>query len=561
MDLSNITRRAESHLPKDETQRKALMRYVRIGGIALGVLILILIILPFFINVDSFRPEIQAKASAALGRQVTLGHLSLSILSGRVGVDHITIADDPAFSNSPFVTAESLKIGVELMPLIFSKKLNVTDIALEKPEINLLKSAAGKWNFSSIGGAAAQKESTPSAPESFSVGKLSVDDGRVSMGKANSSAKPTVYDDVEIAIKDFSFASQFPVKASAKLPGGGDADISANVGPINSSDSSRTPVDATLKVNDLNIAAMEIVDPSEGVAGIANLDGTLNSDGHHAKLAGTLTGKQLKLSPKGTPAPKAVTVKYAMDSDLEQQLGTITQGDISVGSALAHLTGTLHSQGEAEVVNLKLNAPDLPVDEVESMLPCLGIVLPSGSQLKGGTLSGDLDIAGPLDKLVITGPVKLSNTKLANFDLGAKLGALSNFMGKATSSRDTAIENASLNGRVAPEGTTANNINVTVPALGVLTGAGTVSPAGALAFKMMADLHGGVVGGLTKVAGLGSGSSGIPFSIEGTTSNPKFVPDVTGVAAGLAKQELGNLAKGKAGSQGLAKGLGGLFHK
>src|SRR5437588_3918127 len=39
----------------------------------------------------------------------------------------------------------------------------------------------------------------------------------------------------------------------------------------------------------------------------------------------------------------------------------------------------------------------------------------------------------------------------------------------------------------------ADNINLTVPAIGVITGAGTVSPAGDLAFKMLADLHGGMV--------------------------------------------------------------------
>jgi hypothetical protein len=57
-----------------------------------------------------------------------------------------------------------------------------------------------------------------------------------------------------------------------------------------------------------------------------------------------------------------------------------------------------------------------------------------------------------------------------------------------------------------------------------------VSPAGALNFKMLADLKGGVAGGLTQVASLGGGKGGIPFAIEGTTSNPHFIPDMTAVA-------------------------------
>lgn len=56
------------------------------------------------------------------------------------------------------------------------------------------------------------------------------------------------------------------------------------------------------------------------------------------------------------------------------------------------------------MLNLKLSAPDMPVDELEAMLPAVGVVLPSGSKLKAGTLLDDLAISGPLDKLVIAGP-------------------------------------------------------------------------------------------------------------------------------------------------------------
>lgn len=111
---------------------------------------------------------------------------------------------------------------------------------------------------------------------------------------------------------------------------------------------------------------------------------------------------------------------------------------------------------------------------------------------------------------MITGPVRLANTVLSGFDLGSKLGALSAFAGKSVSNPDTSVQNASLNAHVAPEGTQASDINLTVPAIGAITGAGTVSPAGALDFKMLANLHGGVVGGLTQVAAASSGKGGIP---------------------------------------------------
>ena len=301
----------------------------------------------------------------------------------------------------------------------------------------------------------------------------------------------------------------------------------------------------------MHIGAFGFIDPASGIDGLANFDGTLDFNGSHAKAVGTFTGTKLKLSPKGSPATKAVVIKHTVDVDLDKESGTLTQGDVAIGKAQAHLTGTFQTSGDTQIVKLKLNAPGMPIEELEAMLPPLGITLPSGSQLKGGTLSLNLDIGGSPEKLVITGPVKLSDSTLTGFDLGSKMGALSAFAGKAVSKPDTEIHNVSLDARVAPEGTKADNINVDVPAIGVITGAGTVSSAGALDFKMLADLHGGMVGGVTKVASVGSGTGGVPFAIKGTTSNPSFVPDIGGVAGGVAKGAVQGVAVAPTSAIGL----------
>ena len=97
------------------------MKALKIIGIVVVVLLLIAIALPFLINVNSFRPKLESELTEALGREVKVGNLSLSILSGSVSAEDLSIADDPAFSKDPFIRAKSLKVGVEVMPLIFSK--------------------------------------------------------------------------------------------------------------------------------------------------------------------------------------------------------------------------------------------------------------------------------------------------------------------------------------------------------------------------------------------------------------------------------------------------------
>ena len=544
-----------------------MKRTLRIVGIIVAVLLVIVIALPFFVDANSFRPRLESELTDALGRQVKVGNLSFSLISGSVGADDISIADDPAFSKEPFVRAKALRVGVEILPLIFSKTLHVTGLTLDQPQVALLRSSSGKWNFSSLGEKSGSKPSAPAAAKSgepssstggLSVAKLKVSDGRVTVGKANSSAKPQVYDKVKIAVRDFSATSKFPFTMSADLPGGGTLKLDGTAGPINPTDASLTPLQAKLAINRLDLAASGFVDPSTGIAGLADLDGTLNSDGKAAHVGGTLKADKLKLAEKATPASKPVELKYALDHTLQSQSGTLTQGDIAMGKAVAHLTGSYRSQGDSTLLNMKLLGQNMPVDELEAMLPALGVVLPSGSALRGGTLSLDIGINGPTDKPVITGPVRLAETRLTGFNLGSKLSAISAFSGKSMGGNDTTIQNLSTNLRAASDGIRTDNINLNIPALGEVTGNGTISPGGALNFRMNANLTGGAATGVTHLVGLGGKGGGIPFLIQGTTSNPSFVPDVQGLAGGALQNALSGKTAGKPSS---VDALTGLFGK
>src|SRR6266446_4211535 len=86
-----------------------MKKTLKIVLIVVGVLIVLVLVVPFLIPVNQFRPTIEEKASAALGRKVELGNLSLSLISGSLSADNISIGDDPKFSSAPFLTANSLK--------------------------------------------------------------------------------------------------------------------------------------------------------------------------------------------------------------------------------------------------------------------------------------------------------------------------------------------------------------------------------------------------------------------------------------------------------------------
>jgi AsmA protein len=574
---------------------------LKIVGIVIAVLIVIVLVLPFVVNVNDYRPRIEAELTNALGRNVTVGNLSLSLWSGSLAADNIAIADDPSFSSSPFIKAQTLNVGVEIVPLILSKTLHVTELTLSQPQVNLLRDRSGKWNFSSIGTASPTKKTgaappssagqapppsgaeatktSPSTPENpkeasnpksessieqnLSVGKLSIKNGQVSIADTAKASKPHIYKNVNLTVKDFSFSSQFPFTLAADLPGGGNIDLDGNAGPINPTDASITPVQAKLDVKNFDVDASGFVDPSSGIAGVASFDGTVNSNGTQAQSSGNATIDRIKLSPKGSPAQRPVALKYQTTYELQKQVGQI-QADVIVGKAVAKLTGTYDLHGESPTLNLKLNADNMPVDDLETLLPALGVTLPSGSSLQGGTLSADMSVNGPVERLVITGPVKLVNTKLHGFDMGSKMSAISMLSGVKTGS-DTEIQTFSSNVHVAPSGIQTSNVNLVVPSLGTVTGDGTVSPANTLDYKMKASLNGTAVSSASSLAGLSGKGASIPFFIQGTASDPKFVPDVKGMlSSGLGKglgKNLGSQVPGGQNVQGVENAIGGLFGK
>jgi AsmA protein len=519
-------------------------RNLKIAAIVAGVLILIVILIPFFIDANAFRPKLESELSDALGRPVKVGNLSLSLFSGAVKADDISIADDPAFSQSAFVQAKSLKVGVELMPLIFSRALNVTQLTLNQPQINLVRSQNGeKWNFSSLGTkSSAQPAAGGSASSNgnanLSVDKLNVRDGELTINRAGSSDQPRVYSKVDIMVTKFSFTTPFPFKMTASLPAGGSLKLDGTAGAINAGNAELTPLQAKVTIHQMNLAASGFIDPASGISGVADFDGTISSDGHEAKTSGTLSAEKLQAVRKGSPAGKPLQVKYAVAHDLVKQVGTLTEGDVTVGKAVAHLSGNYDTHATTTTVNLKLDGQGMPVDDLEAVLPAVGVILPPRSQLKGGTLTVNFSIVGPVDKLVETGTIRMQNSALAGFSLGSKMSALSALGGKGTGANDTTIQNFSADVHATPESTRADNINLTVPSLATVTGAGTVSASNALDFKMKADA--------------------IPFLIQGTTADPKFVPDVKGIAGSMLNNALGGT---KSGAKNPLSGASGLLGK
>jgi AsmA protein len=509
----------------------------------IAVLLIAIISVPFLVNADTFRPTIESRLSSALGRKVAFDRLSFSLLAGSLMAENISIAEDPAFSNFPFLHAKKLEIGVEVGALIFHKQVRITKLTIDTPSIQLIQAENGKWNFSSIGGTTAtpQQPQQPTSIPDLTVGELKIKNGSVAVSSVPATPRPFVYTDVNIDVKQFSFAKSFPFELSAKLPGDGSLKLTGKAGPVAQKDTSDTPFQATIQLKHFDPVAAGVIESSKGVSMINDVEAQIASDGAAVSSTGKISAERLQLAPHGSPAQHPVNIDYTISSNLKTRAGRVSDIAIHTGSVAVHVTGGFQFTPKAIVLDLRLAAPNLPIDQFEQLLPVVGIRLPSGSSLQGGNLTANMTVTGPATEATIAGPVEINNTKLAGFDLGSKIGGLNPFGGTGGG---TQIQTLRATLHSSPQSTQITDIYGNLPQIGSATGSGTISPSGALDFKMVATLNssnavgavanlaqnavGNLVGGFLhpNAKPTAATNRGIPLTITGTASSPTIRANV-----------------------------------
>ena len=512
------------------------------GAILVAVVTAAALAVLLLVNIDRFRPQLARAMSAALGREVAMRRISLSLLSAGAVVEDLSIGDDPAFSREPFVTAREVRVGIALVPLITSKHLRIESLRLLEPRVTLRRSAAGSWNFATLGGsssapASASRSSSSSSSSglTLSIDRLRIAGGQIVVESTAPRPSRSVYDGLEVDVRDVSSASRFPFSIALSTPGGGTLKAAGHIGPMGPAGIGSTAFEAAL--DGAGVAprvakgAPAVHDSGAGLGGTLDVHLRAASNGARINASGTLRGQRLQLVPGASSAQAPVEVAFASDYDLATHEGIVKQGDLRTGSAVAHVRGRFNTHGFTPILQLALAGKAMPATDLQALLPAIGAALPRGSRFRSGTLDADLTARGRLDHLAIAGPLALSDATLTGFDLGERMRAIASLAGYRGGA-ETTIQTLSVMLRIAPEGMIADGLTCIVPALGHLNGSGTVAPNGALNFRMLASLNrtGGMMGQVTKMTSFGRPDAGIPFRITGTTTAPVFVPDAGRVA-------------------------------
>jgi AsmA protein len=169
---------------------------------ALVLLLLIVILLPFLIDLNAYQARYLPILEESLNRKVTVEDLRLTLIP-RIGV-HIsgfTVMDDPLFSTGPFARLGSLDLGVKLQPLL-SGRVEIDEIIMRDPAITVIKNSLGLLNVSTLGKKTSQQLGKPPVPSPGSerlqmwsllaADRVSLSNGEVTY-RDRSSAKPAEY--------------------------------------------------------------------------------------------------------------------------------------------------------------------------------------------------------------------------------------------------------------------------------------------------------------------------------------------------------------------------------
>ncbi len=117
----------------------------------LGLLLVALLALVLLVDPNRFKPQLIAAAQQQTGRELRIdGELGWSfypILGIELG--GVELANARGFGDGPMLAVQRIAVGVELLPLLRGE-LNVSQLRLEQPRIDLAKDAQGRSNWDDI---------------------------------------------------------------------------------------------------------------------------------------------------------------------------------------------------------------------------------------------------------------------------------------------------------------------------------------------------------------------------------------------------------------------------
>lgn len=130
---------------------KAKRLFLRLFVLLLLVAAIAVVAAPF-VPLDALKPAVEARLSQALGRQVTVGSLRLSLFGGPyLHINQMTAKEDPAFGDGDFLRAEQVRANFSAVAFALRRRVEIDGIKIESPDLTFTKNPQGVWSWATLG--------------------------------------------------------------------------------------------------------------------------------------------------------------------------------------------------------------------------------------------------------------------------------------------------------------------------------------------------------------------------------------------------------------------------
>src|SRR5947209_1287967 len=409
-------------------------------GIAILVIVVLLIaaafIIPHIVNINDYHAQIQSQLEKKLGRQVSLGPMSLSLFPPSFQVSNAVIGEDKNFNSSrPFATADKLSVSVKLMPLL-RKDVDVKSLQLERPHIELIRNARGEWNFATLGQESKPMPAQKTAPENASPQKtaedtnkknagqielanLGINDGQVAITDLQKHQSRAVYDHIDLSVNDFAPDKAFSIKAAAHLPGQGKQAVylEGKGGPIQQADMLNTNFDGTLRMDQVSLSAVEKFLNSQALNGMdALLSGDAKVKNAGGKMASNGTIKMENPRIHNVNVGYPITLDYDVADDLTTDVIQIHRGELKLGSTPVTIAGTVNTKPTPAQLDVKLTAANASIAEAARLASAFGVAFNKGMDVNG-RVNANIQAKGAADKPSMNGQLSARDLVMSGRDL------------------------------------------------------------------------------------------------------------------------------------------------
>ena len=221
-----------------------ISRTVKYSLAILAIVVVALLVAPWFINVDRYKPRIASAIENATGRHVEIGEIHASLFPWiGVRLKNVNLDNLQGFSSRPFASIDDLDIKVALLPL-FSKRLEIKRFEVDGFSLSLERNASGEGNWQGLGGPSTQDAaasaagnagqpasgSIPTALTALTAESIHLQNGRLLWSDAKSNTRIELTD-LNLKVDNVSLNQPFAFNLSGKVADGSFT-ADGKVGPI-----------------------------------------------------------------------------------------------------------------------------------------------------------------------------------------------------------------------------------------------------------------------------------------------------------------------------------------